>query len=41
VTDKVAFQPTAVMLVQFQIPSSTAAPVPWDFCVQGMTAITQ
>jgi hypothetical protein len=41
VTDKVAFQPSAVMLVQFQIPSSAAAPVPWDFCVEGMTAVTQ
>jgi hypothetical protein len=41
VTDKVAFQPTAVMLVQFQIPSSVTAPVPWDFCVEGMTAVMQ
>ncbi len=41
VTSKVAFEPTKVMLVQFQIPSSPTAPVPWDFCVEGMTAVTQ
>ena len=41
VTTKVAFEPTKVMLVQFQIPSSPSAPVPWDFCVEGMTAVTQ
>lgn len=41
VTTKTAFEPTALMLVQFRIPSSTAAPVPWDFCIEGLTAITQ
>jgi hypothetical protein len=41
VTSKVAFEPTKVMLVQFQIPSLTTAPVPWDFCVESMTAVTQ
>ena len=35
------FAPTAVTLIQFQIPSDTAAPVPWDFCVEGLTAITE
>jgi hypothetical protein len=41
VTTKSAFEPTAVMLMQFQIPSSPAAEVPWDFCIDGVTAITQ
>ena len=41
VTTRSAFEPTMVMLVQFQIPSSTTSPVPWDFCVEGFTAITQ
>jgi hypothetical protein len=41
VTAKAAFEPTKVMLMQFQIPSSPAAPVPWDFCVQGLTALTE
>jgi hypothetical protein len=40
VTTKSAFEPTMVMLMQFQIPSSTTAPVPWDFCIEGLTAIT-
>jgi hypothetical protein len=41
VTTKSAFEPTMVMLVQFQIPASTTATVPWDFCVEGFTAITE
>jgi hypothetical protein len=41
VTPKSAFEPNAVMLLQFQIPSSTTASVPWDFCVEGLTAITK
>jgi hypothetical protein len=41
VVTKSLFEPTKVMLMQFQIPSSTTAPVPWDFCVEGLTAITQ
>jgi hypothetical protein len=41
VTKKVAFEPTKVMLLQLQIPSSPSAPVAWDFCVEGLTAITQ
>jgi hypothetical protein len=41
VTTKSAFEPTMVMLVQLQIPASTTAPVPWDFCIEGFTAITQ
>ncbi len=45
VTTKQPFDPTQVTLIQFQIPSlSTAtvpAPVPWDFCVEGLTAVTQ
>ena len=40
VTSKSAFEPTKVMLLQFQIPSSTTAPVPWNFCVEGLTAVT-
>jgi hypothetical protein len=30
-----------VMLLQMQIPSSPTAPVPWDFCVEGLTAIME
>ena len=41
VTTPTTFDPTKIMLVQFQIPSSTTAPVPWDFCIEGVTAITQ
>jgi hypothetical protein len=41
VTTKSAFEPNAVMLLQFQIPSSTTASIPWDFCIEGLTAITQ
>jgi hypothetical protein len=39
VTTKSQFEPTKVMLIQFQIPSATTAPVPWDFCVEGLTAL--
>jgi hypothetical protein len=41
VTTPTVFDPTRVTLLQFQIPSSTTAPVPWDFCIEGLTAITQ
>lgn len=41
VTNKTPFDPTQVMLLQLQIPSSTAAPVAWDFCVEQLTAILQ
>jgi len=41
VTATSAFEPKAVMLLQFQIPSSTTASVPWDFCIEGLTAVTQ
>lgn len=41
VTDPQPFEPTAVTLIQFQIPSATSAPVPWDFCVGGLTAVVQ
>jgi hypothetical protein len=41
VTTKSAFEPKAVMLLQFQIPSATTASVAWDFCIDGLTAITQ
>ncbi len=34
------FDRTKVVLVQFQIPSSPTAPVPWDFCIDGVTAVT-
>ena len=40
VTQKSAWEPTKVMLIQLQIPSTTTAPVPWDFCIEGLTAIT-
>ncbi len=39
VTQKTAFEPTKVMLMQLQIPSSTTAPVPWNFCIEGLTAV--
>jgi hypothetical protein len=39
VTPKMPFEPTKVMLMQLQIPSSTTAPVPWDFCIEGLTAV--
>jgi len=41
VVNKTAFEPTLVMLMQLQIPSSTTAPVPWDFCIEGVTAVTE
>jgi hypothetical protein len=41
VTTKSAFEPTLVTLMQFQIPSATTAPVPFDFCIEGVTAVTQ
>jgi hypothetical protein len=41
VTTKSPFEPKAVMLLQIQIPSATTAPVAWDFCIEGLTAITQ
>jgi hypothetical protein len=40
VTTPTTFDPTKVMMVQFQIPAGTAV-VPWDFCIEGVTAITQ
>jgi hypothetical protein len=39
VTSKSPWEPTKVMLIQFQIPSSTTAPVSWNFCVDSLTAI--
>jgi hypothetical protein len=41
VAQKSAFEPTMVMLLQLQIPSTTTAPVPWDFCIEGVSAIMQ
>jgi hypothetical protein len=41
VTTPTVFDPTMVTLLQFQIPSSTTAAVPWDFCIEGLTAVTQ
>ncbi|HXX67208.1 MAG TPA: hypothetical protein VEK07_08505 [Polyangiaceae bacterium] len=41
VTDPQPFEPTAVTLIQFQIPSSSTAPIPWNFCVGGLTAVVQ
>jgi hypothetical protein len=41
VTTPTVFDPTMVTLLQFQIPSSTTEAVPWDFCIEGLTAITQ
>ncbi|MGA2448687.1 MAG: hypothetical protein ABTD50_08440 [Polyangiaceae bacterium] len=39
--DTFTFDPTEVMLMQWQVPGNTTAPIPWDFCVQGVTAITE
>jgi hypothetical protein len=41
VTTPQPFEPTKVTLIQFQIPSSPTASIPWDFCVEGLTAVTQ
>jgi hypothetical protein len=41
VTTKTTFDPTMVVLVQFQIPASTASAVAWDFCISNMTAVMQ
>jgi len=41
VKTKTPFDLTQVMLLQIQIPSSTTAPVPWDFCVDQLTAIVE
>jgi hypothetical protein len=35
------FDATQVILLQFQIPSAPPTPVAWDFCIEGLTAITQ
>jgi hypothetical protein len=41
-TQKFTFDPTEVMLVQWQIPASpSTGAVAWDFCIEGVTAITQ
>jgi hypothetical protein len=41
VTPKTPFDPTTVMLMQLQIPASPTAAVPWDFCIEGVTAIVE
>jgi hypothetical protein len=41
VTTPSPWDPSHVMLIQFQIPSSSAAPVPWNFCLSGLTAVMQ
>ena len=41
VTTPQPFEPTKVTLIQFQIPSSTTVSVPWNFCVEGLTAVMQ
>ncbi len=30
-----------LVLMQFQIPATSGKAIPWDFCVSGMTAVTQ
>jgi hypothetical protein len=40
VTQKSAFEPNKIVLSQVEIPSSTIALVPWDFCIPDLTAIT-
>jgi hypothetical protein len=41
VTTTSPFEANLVTLLQFQIPSSTTAPVPWDFCIEGLTALVE
>jgi hypothetical protein len=41
VTTPTTFDPTMVTLIQFQIPSSTTEEVAWDFCIEGLTAVTK
>jgi hypothetical protein len=41
VTTKTTFDPTMVVLVQFQIPASTTEAVAWDFCISNLTAVTE
>jgi hypothetical protein len=36
-----SFDATQIILLQFQIPAAPPTPVPWDFCIEGLTAITQ
>jgi len=36
-----SFDATQIILLQFQIPAAAPTPVAWDFCVEGLTAITQ
>jgi hypothetical protein len=38
---KETWDPTTLILLQFQIPAAPPTAVPWDFCVEGLTAITQ
>jgi hypothetical protein len=38
---KETWDPTTIILLQFQIPAATTGAVPWDFCIEGLTAITQ
>jgi hypothetical protein len=40
VTTPTTFDPTKMMLVQFQIPAATTSAVAWNFCISGVTAIT-
>jgi hypothetical protein len=34
-----AFDPSKLMSIQFEIPSSATAPIPWDFCIDELSAI--
>jgi hypothetical protein len=34
-----AFDPGKLMSIQFEIPASATAPIPWDFCIDELTAI--
>jgi hypothetical protein len=38
---KETWDPTTLILLQFQIPAAAPTPVAWDFCVEELTAITQ
>lgn len=38
---KMAWDPTTIILLQVQIPAASPTAVPWDFCIEGLTAITQ
>ena len=41
VADPVALDVTQIQAIQFQVPSTMGAEVPFDFCVEGLIALRQ